>query len=104
VLCLRIILNTYKRNSCDVSASGIDNIQKHIDTIHEGQSVSMEQEFGWVLLEPGPGHISTNMVKSTVDLCWEIVWRPVVKLYNFKSDNALNAVKKSQISTKVVNY
>jgi len=57
-----IILSTYKCNSCDVNASCVDNIQKHIDTIHKVQSVSMEQEFDWVLQ-------LNNAGKSLGDLC-----------------------------------
>lgn len=95
VLCCRIILSMYICNECNESVTGAvestSHIQQHSDNNEECE---MSQEFDWVLLVPGPGHLEMNMVRSFVELCWDIFWKPLVQLLNFKSENALRSAKK----------
>ena len=93
VLCSRIILSTYVCSSCG------ENVKKDAFSVHilgheKNVACELYREFDWVLLIPGPGHIEMNMVKSYVELTWDIFWKSLVQLLNFKSENALKAAKK----------
>ena len=48
-------------------------------------------EFGWVLLQPDPGHIEMNMLKAYVKLNWEAM----IAVFNFKSMGAKQSANKS---------
>ena len=37
-----------------------------------------------------------NMLKTEVELVWDILWLDIVQLMQFKSDNALKALKAAQ--------
>jgi hypothetical protein len=94
VLCLRIILSTYICNVCGVSMQGLSEINKHMDIHVDCSDAMYDLEFNWVMLMPGPGHLEMNMFRSLVELCWEIFWRPMVILLNFRSENAQKAQKR----------
>ena len=49
-------------------------------------------------LIPGPGHMEMKIVKSYVALIWDIFWKSLVQLLNFKSENALKAAKSFRLS------
>ncbi len=62
---------------------------KHIEN-----HTNFEEEFKWLLLKPGPGHIEMNMLKALVELLWEVFWKEMVKIFNFTSEAALKSAKK----------
>ena len=62
------------------------------------------KEVDWVLLQPGGGHIEMNAIKAFVELTWDVFWREVVMLFNFKSDIALKCAKKVTDHHKRVDY
>ncbi|CAH1784557.1 unnamed protein product, partial [Owenia fusiformis] len=43
---------------------------------------------------PGPGHIEMNMVRAYIALMWEVFYKEMVKLFNFKSEVAQAYAKK----------
>ena len=51
----------------------------------------LHKEFAWLLLQPGPGHIEMNMLKTYVKTMWTPFWETVVEVFNFKSDTAKRA-------------
>lgn len=61
---------------------------------HPGLEVIFEKEFGWILLQPGPGHINMNMLKSYVKLMWGVYWEDMVEIFYFKSEIAKKSVLK----------
>ena len=93
-LCRRVIACSQVCTNCKHSFNGLDELAQHQNTIHTGDSVSHVLEFGWVLLQPGPGHVEMNMVKGFVELVWPIFWKELAFLMNFRSDAALHSAKK----------
>ncbi|ELT89779.1 hypothetical protein CAPTEDRAFT_203827 [Capitella teleta] len=62
-------------------------------TLHRHEhSSNCSLEFDWVWLQPGPGHIEMNMLRSFVKMMWEPFWG-VVEIFNFKSENAKRAAR-----------
>ena len=95
-LCRRIINSSYLCSLCGTSCNGRDECQSHSKGVHDLDctQVVFTQEFSWVLLQPGPGHIEINMVKGFVELTWDVFWKDLVKLLNFRSEQALKCAKK----------
>jgi hypothetical protein len=52
------------------------------------------KEFGWVILQPGPGHIAMNMLHSFFDMTWDVFMKDIAYLINFQSEKAQIAAKK----------
>ena len=94
VLCLRIIQSTYMCNVCKESANGIAAMEIHMEQSHCEAALSYSLEFDWVHLVPGTGHVEMNLVRTIVEFCWDIFWRDMAYLMNFKSENALRACKR----------
>ncbi|ELT87430.1 hypothetical protein CAPTEDRAFT_189999 [Capitella teleta] len=64
------------------------------DSLHRREhSSNCSLEFDWVWLQPGPGHIEMNMLRSFVKMMWEPFWGEVVEIFNFKSENAKRAAR-----------
>ena len=94
-LCHRVVNSMHTCSACDVSLNGKDECAEHHNTDHiNDEDVHFEQEFGWVLLRPGSGHIEMNMVKGIVELCWEVFWKELVICFNFRSEAAQKSAKK----------
>ena len=95
-LCRRIINSSYLCSICGTSCNGCDKCQSHSKGIHDLDctQVVFTQEFLWVLLQPGPGHIETNMFKEFVELAMNVFWKDLVKLLNFRSEQTLKCAKK----------
>ena len=94
-LCRRIVSSSQICDKCHKTFNGMDEFSKHSNSVHvDEDNVSCTLEFGWVLLQPGPGHIEMNMVKGIVELTWDVFWRELAILMNFKSESALACAKK----------
>ena len=92
-LCRRLIASMHICHKCDTSFNGMDAAMHHCNTEHGGEPET-SPEFDWVLLQPGPGHIEINMVKSITELGWEIFWKELAMILNFTSEIALKCCKK----------
>ena len=87
----RILRCCFRCRNCNSLLYGTDMCQEHEkETGHSG----FDQEFRWLLLKPGPGHIEMNMLKALVELLWEVFWKEMVKIFNFTSEAALKSAKK----------
>ena len=53
-----------------------------------GEHGLFEKEFDWVLIQPGPGHIEMNNLKSFVKLMWGIFYEYMIEPFKFRSENA----------------
>ena len=93
-LCSRIIRCSHKCSVCNQAIYGQDACAKHQNSEHLGEEMSFAKEFDWVLLRPGLGHIEMNMVKSYVELTWDIFWREMIICFNFRSETAQQYAKK----------
>ena len=71
-------------------------IISHICMVGHQLKFECSLDFDWVLLISGPGHIEMNMLKTEVELVWDILWLDLVQLMQFKSENALKALKAAQ--------
>ena len=92
----RVIERTYICSQCKTIINGQSECEAHTNNDDQHKTNSNLQytlEFGWVLLQPGPGHIEMNMLKSYVNLNWHVYWEQMVEVFNFKSE----AAKKSGI-------
>jgi hypothetical protein len=102
----KIIDCTYRCAICDPDCveydslmHGFDEYEKHMCHHHPQHQFSREElrkdtEFKWVILLPGPGHVEMNLVKSFIELTWDIFYQEMVKIYGFTTDNALNGAKR----------
>lgn len=93
-LCRRIIESYHTCSKCDTSLNGLDACTTHDKEMHLEEEVVFEQEFAWVVLQPGMGHIEMNMVKGLVELGWEVFWKEMAVCFNFRSEAALKCCKK----------
>ena len=95
-LCRRVIQSSNLCLVCNESCNGRDQCVSHANDVHntEYDELAFQKEFGWVLLQPGPGHVEMNMVKSFVELTWDVYWKSMVKIFNFKSEAALKSANK----------
>ena len=79
---------------CREGVMGIEIWQKHIQQRHQGlQEVEHILEFDWVHLKTGDGHVEMNMMKSFVELNWEVFFKDLVQRMGWKSDIALQCAK-----------
>jgi hypothetical protein len=78
---------------CDESVMGAEELVKHRETVHSG-SANFDKEFDWVIIQPGPGHIEMQMLKSFVKFSWDIFWESMIEIYGFKSPIAKAAALK----------
>ena len=93
-LCSQIIERYVICSTCHHTCNGMDEMERHAVSQHSGVNlVSCHQEFSWVLLQPGPGHIEMNMLKGFVKLMWDVYWEDMVEVFNFKSENAKKSAK-----------
>ncbi len=91
VLANRIVKCCFKCVECNERLFGTDMCNQHEkNTSHH----KFEQEFDWLHLKAGGGHIEMNMLKGLVELLWDVFWGEMVKLYNFASEAAQKAAKK----------
>ena len=95
-LCRRVISSTFLCPLCKESFNGKDEFMSHTENTHQmsQENVTLQKEFSWVLLQPGPGHVEINMVKGFVELTWDVFWKNMVMLFNFRSETALKYAKK----------
>ena len=76
-------------NVCGQHFYGIDDATTHAMKKHPtSNKVSFPEEFDWVLLRPGPGHVEMNMVQGFVKLIWDVYWEDLVEAFNFRTENA----------------
>ena len=61
---------------------------------HQEARSSFSLEFDWVLIQPGGGHIEMNMLKGITDVCWDIFWKDLAILMNFRSEKALQCCRR----------
>ena len=100
VLCKRIISCTHRCCICNQGAIvGQEALtkhfaEKHIDVDDDTIETSFELEFDWVMLVPGTGHIEMNILRSCVELTFEVFYKEILKSLNFTTDKALHYAKK----------
>ena len=66
-------------------------------SVHQGKhhgNCNFYQEFDWILLQPGPGHIEMNMLKTFVKFSWPVFWETMVEIFNFRSEIAKKSALK----------
>ena len=93
-LCSRIIKTMHVCSKCDLAIDGLEACAEHANESHQNEEVTFSQEFDWVILRPGSGHIEMNMVKGIVELGWDIFWKQMVIGLNFRSEAAQKSAKK----------
>lgn len=95
VMGYQLIEKLYVCSICNDTHFGHITGQKH-QSDHEavGEACSLTQEFQWLLLQPGPGHIEMNMLKGFVKLMWVPFWETMVEVFNYRSENAKRSAKK----------
>ena len=92
VLGYQIVERTFVCSTCNATVYGKSECSTH-EAEHD-QSCSFQQEFDWVLLQPGPGHIEMNMLKTFVKFSWPIFWETLVEVFNFRSEIAKKSAYK----------
>ena len=92
-LCRRLVASTHICHTCNMSFNGMDSLVDHSNKHHDGVATG-SREFDWVVLQPGAGNIEINMVKGVVELGWDINWKELAIILNFKSETALQCAKK----------
>ncbi len=90
-LASRILKCCFRCRDCNTLLYGTDMCNEHKNATDHSDFL---EEFKWLLLKPGPGHIEMNMLKALVELLWEVFWREMVKIFNFTSEAALKSAKK----------
>ena len=88
VLGSRIIARLHKCSACKITLKSVEDCVQHQCIVGDEESREFIQEFDWILLQPGPGHVEMNMLKGYVSLMWNVYWQDLVELFNFRSENA----------------
>lgn len=90
----RLLGRFFKCGECQVHLNGKKECAHHTEEAHKNAAPDYRLEFEWVLLQPGPGHIEMNMLRSYVKLNWEVFWEELTEVFNFKSDAAKKSAYK----------
>jgi hypothetical protein len=87
-LALKVIEQTFICASCDKSIFGKEEIRKHericTDDASE-QHGRYYREFDWVVLRTGDGHVEMNMMKSFMELNWDVFMSDMCRVLSFQS-------------------
>ena len=89
----RLIEEYLHCSECDVGCLGIKEMEKHAKKVHGGE-VSFYYEFDWVLLLTGDGHYEMNLVKSFMELNWEVFMKNFAQKMGWISEAAQKSAKK----------
>ncbi|CAH1778669.1 unnamed protein product [Owenia fusiformis] len=93
-LLINMIFDHITCQSCNKTIIGEDEFKIHLETEHPIDEPKYYREFDWVLLIPGDGHYEMNLVKSYVELMWEVCYKELVRMLGWRSDAALVSAKK----------
>ena len=92
VLGYQLIEKSYVCGVCNESLYGKEECSAHRENHHN--NCNFNQEFDWILLQPGPGHIEMNMLKTFVKFSWPVFWETMVEIFNFRSEIAKKSALK----------
>jgi len=74
---------------------GIEDMKAHRDQAHSSEDhFTFFREFDWVHLKVGDGHYEMNLMKSFMELNWDVCMTDLVQLMGWKSEIAINCAKK----------
>ena len=62
----------------------MSRVQTLVQNSHADISAAFVKAFDWIVLQPGPGHIEMNMLKTYLKPAWDVYWEEMIELYNFK--------------------
>ncbi|XP_072050462.1 uncharacterized protein [Amphiura filiformis] len=95
-LCTKILKETYTCSVCNAAIFRRTAMAKHVAEAHDRMLQEQQEltlEFGWVLLRIGYGHYEMNMVRSFMELNWEVFGKDLADVLSFKSLNAQRYAK-----------
>ena len=73
---------------CGEGMLGLDATQHHDKSSHTPNGSTYFLEFDWVLLICGDGHYEMNLMKSFMEMNWNIFMKSLVQIMGFKSEKA----------------
>ena len=93
-LCYELIKETRICTACNKSFFGLKQFTSHCNTYHDSSLQQFVDEFDWVLMRPGGGHIEMNLIKSFFEYNWVPFMSRLTTLMGFHSELAQKYVKK----------
>ena len=79
--------------ACDKGFLGSELFEQHKKQHSELEEVHYIREFDWVLVHTGDGHYEMNMMKSFVELNWDVFMTLLVNRMGWTSEAAMRAAK-----------
>ena len=93
ILAQKLIRETFICQECGACIDGEDKLESHYRSMHAALPIKQCLEFDWVLLRPGAGHYEMNMIKSFVELNWEVFFSSLAYEVGFRSELAQKYAK-----------
>ena len=84
----RIIEEYFVCMQCGEGILGIEATKNHDKSKHGGIGTRYSQEFDWVFLVCGDGHYEMNLMKSFMELNWNVFMKSFVEIMGFRSEKA----------------
>ncbi|XP_071163549.1 uncharacterized protein [Mytilus edulis] len=78
---------------CNKGFLGKEAFDSHKKEHPDVQEVKFVREFDWILLKTGDGHYEMNLMKSFVELNWDVFMRILVNRMGWTSEAAMKAAK-----------
>lgn len=93
---LRLTQEYFVCKKCKEGLLGSESWKKHVQQSHSENVDDVEHilEFDWVQLRTGDGHYEMNLMKSFVELNWEVCLKNLVQRMGWKSELAQKCAKK----------
>ena len=79
--------------ACDKGFLGSELFEQHKKQHSEQEEVHYIREFDWVLVHTGDGHYEMNMMKSFIELNWDVFMTLLVNRMGWTSEAAMRAAK-----------
>ncbi|KAJ8022554.1 hypothetical protein HOLleu_37485 [Holothuria leucospilota] len=97
ILGQRVIKETFHCQECQQAVFGRDSYEEHCNAAHniEAADIVYSMEFDWVHLRIGYGHYEMNMVRSFIELNWDIMVKDLAYCMGFCTENAQKYAKKA---------
>lgn len=84
----RVVEEYFVCLECEEGFLGIKNVEDHEVKAHPNTRSRYVQEFDWVFLICGDGHYEMNLMKSFMELNWNVCMKSLVEVMGFRSEKA----------------
>ena len=87
----RLVEEYFVCSVCQKGCLGMKEAQHHGKNVHPEGETTFHREFDWVFLLTGDGHYEMNLMKSFMELNWNVMMKMFADVMGWKSEKAQQA-------------